>query len=931
MAGSLNKKKKQKPGKGVNASGSGTGMSTKSFGGGGIIPQIEKEKVLKSQGLDLKLLDRISEEYILSPNSFNDIDKVETKLALLGEQYSVATNAQTKSAIKEIIDKYELQQKRLLKEEAVDKARTKSRNDTKTNGTSTPNTPMTYEINDKDELVPQAMGENGSTPSGNDCSKNNPSVSNLTTPKRNQRTKPNVSPMSNTPKNVYKNTDSTKRKLNNSNESEVENSVTKKSTWNVTNHREVGNAVTILFNDKSKSKENKGDHQRLTPPNMQEIENEKYIRIRMQFKAKTKEKNEAIKHDKIISDLLYNFMKGVKRIDSKASLLPWKAQSTHRPLNGNELRLHVGEKVNEYIDIPELKENLIEGKTYYQNGIRLKTELSTYEFTERWSNMRYGNTEESKGIEWFPLKPAEMQRAENSYPIGYFVGTTERGDYRTINKEISKSTKTHTEVSFQFVNQSGVTPKIWQFAREQAERANEDPRSKVHKRTKFKYAPSALTVYVSDRSSIKEARRILIEKYGKLENGLWPVMPDGSRIRFVPILFGNVNGNSISKKKQQVFNHLYDQLVLQSSSKAGEILLDLEMWDLFSRKEYMNGSTLEEVIHGLTSTAKPGIPIFKHITRKWSRNPNEENYEVAVAPSMLREAQETLRTIQPAMKRKFGIIMNSHFNPPAGQRLYKNVSRRDEFDPDVEDFLIASTTNDKYSRVLIEGMDFMSNDNSKVSTIQKPTRHKAMLIQEGHQNKADSGSNRDLKETTESFEIMEVKSTNEKETATKDDDIMSTFSNLTKNSKKGDRTNWEEVTIADAYENCIPANESQIKIIEEKITMYNITMQEIELWKNMNSDEYTKLTEGDSTQEFTILMHVIEGVIDSRRDMQESNIEVENYAKLLDSESKKALEVEALGKKSSQNNKANPQIYTSSTSTSNTREDKTGKDVGRGG
>ena len=185
-----------------------------------------------------------------------------------------------------------------------------------------------------------------------------------------------------------------------------------------------------------------------------------------------------------------------------------------------------------------------------------------YKFTEKWSNMRYENTETNKEIEWFPLKPGETQRAEISHPIGYFVGTTKRGDYRTINKEISKITKTPTEVLFQFINQSGVTPKIWQFAREQADRANEDPRSKIHKKTKFKYVPSALTVYVSDRSAIKYSRRILIEKYGKLENGLWPVISDGSRMCFLPILFGNVNGNSLNKKKQQVFNHLYNQLVL---------------------------------------------------------------------------------------------------------------------------------------------------------------------------------------------------------------------------------------------------------------------------------------------------------------------------------------------------------------------------------
>ena len=42
---------------------------------------------------------------MLSPNSFQDINKVETKLALLGEQYLQATDKKAKTSIKEVIDK----------------------------------------------------------------------------------------------------------------------------------------------------------------------------------------------------------------------------------------------------------------------------------------------------------------------------------------------------------------------------------------------------------------------------------------------------------------------------------------------------------------------------------------------------------------------------------------------------------------------------------------------------------------------------------------------------------------------------------------------------------------------------------------------------------------------------------------------------------
>ena len=903
------------------------------FGGGKGTARALRTTVFKSQGLNLELLDKISEEYMLSPNSFQDINKVE--LALLSEQYSQATNKNAKISIKEVIDKYELQQKKLLKKEALEQVEEKRNNPSQESTTSSKTSPQVYEMNDNDELVPvlkePKSGPNESITS-NIVAEENETKTELgfSTPRRkitNSRSAV-VSDKKKTPNNEV---ETTKRKLNGSNESRNESKVTKINTWNNSESEDFKSAATVLFKDKDN--ENKNNQ-----ANFQSSKESKqnYIRLRIQFKAKTRENNTALKHEVIVSNILYNLMQGAKAIDKNASLMPWADSSEQKEIQGNELRLHTGEKINEYLDIPDLKENLVEGKMYYQNGVRIKTDLTAYEFTEKWSNKRYEKDEKYPNIEWIPLKPAEMQKSEKAYPIGYLVGTTERGDYNTLNEKIGLFTKTHTEVSFQFVNQAGVTPSIWQFARLQAEKANENPRSKLHKKTKFKYAPSALIVYVSDKTAIKSARRILIERFGKLENGLWPVMPDGSRMRFVPIIFGNIHSNSTNEKKQLVFNHLYDQLILQASSKAGEIYLDLDMWDLHTRHEYLNGSTLEEVIHGLTSTTKTGIPIFKHITRKWSRNPEDTNYEVAVAPSMLSEAQETLRTIRPALKRKFGILVNNHFRPPNGRRTPTFNMRRDEFDPDVEDFLIESTTSDKYSQVLIEGMDFLCRKNTKAIEPPKSPKQNAMMINEGHKEESVTGEQMVLKQTTHSFEVMEVKS-DEGTVKTinngKEGDLMSVFSNLTKDSKTGTRATWEEITIANEHENCKPATEAEITTIQEKIARYNITMEEIEMWKNLNNDEYSKLTNAEKAQDFKTLLHVIKGVIQMRKDMQESNKEIDNYATFLHNESLNNISTSnavTQGQSIPKNEKAHQPDCNTSTSTSKKEESKTGTDVGRG-
>lgn len=920
-----------------------------------ITNEINKTETEKEKEINFDLINAISEDYIKDNETWNDPLKVQQKIIDLECEITNIVDKETKKSVQKVLDAYQHRLKVLnLKEGPYNEAaREKSDSESGKTKSTPPKQGKTYEVdnngtieildtpsptsktrdlqskNQKNKLEGKEKTESVASSTGGEIETSKTEIettANFITPQK--KTKENETSRQDDEANT--NQETIKRKLSSSGDKKEENK-TQKSTWSQRNGSD--STVTKLF--RPSENESMSNLQAKAGQN-NEVKNEKQIRLRIQFKAKTRKNNSAMKHEEIISTLLYSFMQSAQQIDPKVALMPWANTSTHDNLNGNELRLHTGEKVNDYIDIPDLKENLIEGKTYYQNGIRLKTEMSVYEFTERWSKMRYEKAETRENNEWTPIKPAEMQKADKAYPIGYFTGTTERGDYRTINECISEITKTETEVSFQFVNQNGVTSKIWQFARQQAERANENPNSKIHKRTKFKYAPSALTVYISDKTAIKETRRTLIEKYGKLDNGSWPVMPDGSRMRFVPIIFGIVNENSINKKKQQVFNYLYDQLALQASAKAGEVLLDLEMWDLFTRHKYMNNSTLEEVLHGLTSTTKPGIPIFKHITRKWSRTPSDENYEVAVAPSMLKEAQETLRTIRPALKRKFGLCMNNHFNPPRGRRNNYQVNRRDEYDPELEDFLVSATMNDQYSRVLIEGMDCFLDSGRNKNEVGNNGKQNAMLINEGHQDekKKSKPNNLLLLDTNQSLEVMEVNSkVKSKQNEEEKGDIMSVFSNLTKNSKAGTKAGWDQVTIADAYEDCVPASEDQIKKIEERISTYNITLEEIEKWKTENCEEFEKMTSGDGANEYKTLMRVIKGVIETRKEQQEINKEVERIANILDEEKEKekALGVVAQGRISSLNQQAYHLHYNTSSTTSKGENVDTGTVDGRRG
>ena len=142
--------------------------------------------------------------------------------------------------------------------------------------------------------------------------------------------------------------------------------------------------------------------------------NGKSIRIRFQFRADTKGKNGPKTNNDQIKELLYEMMMCSKSIDKNSSLKPWKKGSNLPILNGYEIKLQTGDAINEYVDIPELKENLVDGKLYYQNRLCIKTKMNVYEFTERWSNNKYSGDKNSSFRNWRPVKAAEMQKYDTA-------------------------------------------------------------------------------------------------------------------------------------------------------------------------------------------------------------------------------------------------------------------------------------------------------------------------------------------------------------------------------------------------------------------------------------------------------------------------------------------------------------------------------------
>jgi hypothetical protein len=72
-----------------------------------------------------------------------------------------------------------------------------------------------------------------------------------------------------------------------------------------------------------------------------------------------------------------------------------------------------------------------------------------------------------------------MQKSPNAYIISIAVGLTEKQEYELLNEKLGKEIGIDgVEVSFQNINQAGLTQEFWKHANEKAAAINQDKYSR---------------------------------------------------------------------------------------------------------------------------------------------------------------------------------------------------------------------------------------------------------------------------------------------------------------------------------------------------------------------------------------------------------------------------------------------------------------------
>jgi hypothetical protein len=277
--------------------------------------------------------------------------------------------------------------------------------------------------------------------------------------------------------------------------------------------------------------------------------------------------------------------------------------------------------------------------------------MEKYEFLNRW-NIQKREYKEMKRVA-LTINLAPTQKSTKAYIIGIAVGSTENQDFEILNEKLEKDTGIKgVEVSYQNVNQRGISPDFWKIANSKASQASRDKYSRDHLKTKYLWAPSALAVYVPQKEAVSLARKIMIKKYGKTVNGEDPIWPDGSSMRFLPI-------KGVAIKNAQTKEIVRKRMAFHIWLKANEITLDTNMKDIYKSIKAFGHKTFAEIVLGLEHIN--GNRVFTHFNRAWSSDPRKQQWSLSVRSHLLTSARDILDNMQVMLCDKYGDEVNQFF------------------------------------------------------------------------------------------------------------------------------------------------------------------------------------------------------------------------------------------------------------------------------
>jgi hypothetical protein len=337
--------------------------------------------------------------------------------------------------------------------------------------------------------------------------------------------------------------------------------------------------------------------------------------------------------DAIIREVIIHLIKRGKYVDNKFAINPYFAGTNLPTIRKPEDVPWNTQALKAYL--PHQYQRTTKLRQGRNGGFRINATFTIppAEFLHLWEASR----KEHAKIPYITLKKTPMQDSEIYFTVGYFINSSEKQCIDQLREGLAQ--EANMKIGMDFKPAALDKASLDQFWRAAKEKAGGNSREM------FKRAPLVMQAYAASREMARDAADQFYKSYGRqTAEGSYPRMPDGSRMRFVPA------AHFLDMKSRPTARGMMTRQIWMQSNTVNA---PIPIADPFQRFEAHGNKTMNELLLDLQCKEKDDEPYFRHLTRKWTREYSNDQFEVAINTNMYAEAAKILRKLPEVLTQTY--------------------------------------------------------------------------------------------------------------------------------------------------------------------------------------------------------------------------------------------------------------------------------------
>ena len=318
--------------------------------------------------------------------------------------------------------------------------------------------------------------------------------------------------------------------------------------------------------------------------------------------------------DAIIREVIIHLIKRGKYVDNKFAINPYFAGTNLPTIKKPEDVPWNTQALKAYL--PHQYQRTTKLRQGRNGGFRINATFTIPppEFLHLWEASR----KEHAKIPYITLKKTPMQDLEVYFTVGYFINSSEKQCIDQLREGLAKEANMKIGMDFKpAALDKASLDQFWKAAKEKAGGNSKEM---------FKRAPLVMQAYAASREMARDAADQFYKSYGQqTAEGSYPRMPDGSRMRFVPA------AHFLDMKSRPTARGMMTRQIWMQSNTVNA---PIPIVDPFQRFEAHGNKTMNELLLDLQCKEKDDEPYFRHLTRKWTREYSDDQFEVVINTNM---------------------------------------------------------------------------------------------------------------------------------------------------------------------------------------------------------------------------------------------------------------------------------------------------------